>query len=543
MASRFAPVELRVDLSALDARDRKALAYLVRAAQALDGVYLRQVWPGNGALLVRLAADTTPLGRARLHAFLFNKGPWSELDGASSFIDGVGSRPPAGNFYPPDMSKEAIDRWLHLLDEKDRKDASSFYTVIRRAPDGGMRVVPYSVEYQGELARAASLMREAAAVTTSPTLRKYLDTRAAAFLSNDYYESDLAWMNLDGIIEPTIGPYEVYEDRFYNAKAAFEAFLCVRDDAETQKLERLGAELQGLEDTLPEDPSLRHSKVGALSPIRVVDEIFASGDANHGVQTAAFDLPNDERIATEKGTKRVMLKNVQQAKFDKVLVPIARIALAPADRKNVSFDAFFTHILMHELMHGLGPSTIAVAGAKGVKPRSSTVRAELQDLFSAIEEAKADVTGLWALQQLVDAGKLDKSLEKTMYVTFLAETFRSVRFGTGEAHGQGVALQIAWMLSHGAFRVAADGTFSVDAAKARTAVAELAHELLEIEGHGDRAAAQKLLDGGYLLAPEVKRVIEKLKDVPVDVEPRFVTADELVGDSPSTTTAKQGGRR
>ncbi len=219
--------------------------------------------------------------------------------------------------------------------------------------------VPYSVEYQGELALAASLLREAAGLTAQPTLKAFLNARADAFISNDYYASDVAWMELDASIEPTIGPYEVYEDEWFNFKAAFEAFITIRDEAESKKLQVFGAELQGLENALPIDPALRNPKLGALAPIKVVNVVFTAGDANRGVQTAAFNLPNDERVVKEKGTKRVMLKNVQEAKFKMALEPIAKVALPEAQQKNVSFDAFFTHILMHELMHGLGPHNIS----------------------------------------------------------------------------------------------------------------------------------------------------------------------------------------
>ncbi len=266
-------------------------------------------------------------------------------------------------------------------------------------------------------------------------------------------------MELDGAIEPTIGPYEVYEDEWFNFKAAFEAFITVRDEAETKKLQAFSDHLQELEDNLPIDPSLRNPKLGALAPIRVVNEIFAAGDGNRGVQTAAFNLPNDERVVKEKGTKRVMLKNVQDAKFKLVLLPISKIALPPADQAKVSFDAFFTHILMHELMHGLGPHNITVGG------RQTTVRQELKETYSTIEEAKADVSGLWALRQLADQKQLDPAIAKTMYTTFLASAFRSIRFGLNEAHGRGIAIQLNYFLDAGAFKVRPDGTFTVDEAK------------------------------------------------------------------------------
>ena len=295
-------------------------------------------------------------------------------------------------------------------------------------------------------------------------------------------------MELDASIEPTIGPYEVYEDEWFNFKAAFEAFITIRDEAESKKLQVFGAELQGLENALPIDPALRNPTLGALAPIKVVNVVFTAGDANRGVQTAAFNLPNDERVVKEKGTKRVMLKNVQEAKFKMALEPIAKVALPEAQQKNVSFDAFFTHILMHELMHGLGPHNISVGG------RQTTVRQELKETYSAIEEAKADVSGLWALKQLADQGKVDKAIAQTMYTTFLASSFRSIRFGVNEAHGRGIAIQLNYFLDQGAFVVAADGRFTVDEAKMTAAVTSLTRDIMTLQAEGSYQKAKALID-------------------------------------------------
>jgi hypothetical protein len=253
----------------------------------------------------------------------------------------------------------------------------------------------------------------------------------------------------------------------------------------------------------------------------VVNEVFCAGDANHGVQTAAYNLPNDERIEKLKGTKRVMLKNVQEAKFKTVLLPIAKVALSTADQANVAFDAFFTHILMHELMHGLGPHYVGGPAGK------ATVRAALEDTYSALEEAKADISGLFAMQLLVDKGVLPKAMERTMYTTFLASAFRSIRFGVSEAHGRGQALQLNWLVDRGAFTVAADGTFAVDAGKVKEGVQSLTRELMTVQGTGDRARAQKLLAELGVVRPPVKKVLDRLGKVPVDIAPRFVTADKL----------------
>ncbi|MGD9906529.1 MAG: hypothetical protein AB7U83_23935, partial [Vicinamibacterales bacterium] len=372
------------------------------------------------------------------------------------------------------------------------------------------------------LALAAAHLQAAADLTTQPTLKAFLQTRATAFLTNDYYDSDEKWMELDASIEPTIGPYEVYEDEWFNYKAAFEAFVTVKDAVESDKLQQFAAALQSIEDALPIDPAYRNPKLGALAPIAVVNTVFSAGDGNRGVQTAAFNLPNDERVIREKGSKRVMLKNNQQAKFDMVLLPIAQVALAPADRANVAFDAFFTHILMHELVHGLGPHGITVDG------RATTVRQELKDTYSAIEEAKADIAGLFALQFLIDQGQLAKDMERTMYTTFLASAFRSIRFGISEAHGRGQAVQLNYLLDQGAFTVNADGTFAVAAERIKAAVTALTRDIMTLQARGDYAAARTMLDTLGIIRPQTQAVLDRLTDVPVDIAPRFPSAEALL---------------
>jgi hypothetical protein len=525
--AQYAPVDITADVSALPETETRALAQIIRAAQLLDGLFLEQIWAGNPAMLTQLAGDVSPAGRSQLHYFLINKGPWDRLDHNKAFVTGAAAgllpaeKPPQGNFYPADATREEVDRWFAGLSTSARAAATGFFSVIRRGPDGRLMNVPYNVAYQNTLVQAAGYLRAAAEATTQPTLRAFLSGRADAFLSNDYFASDMAWMELDASIEPTIGPYETYEDEWFGYKAGFEAFVTVRDEAETQKLAVFSRELQGLENALPIDPALRNPQLGALAPIRVVNVVFSAGDANRGVQTAAFNLPNDDRVIKEKGSKRVMLKNTQQAKFDKVLMPIAQVALSAADRSNVTFDAFFTHILMHELMHGLGPHQTRGAG-------SQAVRIALKDAYSAIEEAKADISGLWALRQLADKGTISADIAKAMYDTFLASAFRSIRFGLNEAHGRGIALQLNYLLDRGALVVNADGTFAVVEDKMRDAVTALTRDLMTLEADGNYAGAQDLLKRMVVIRPEVQKVLDQLTNVPIDIEPRFTAAEALL---------------
>jgi len=518
--ARFAPTVLTANTARLNAKDKLALTKIIEAAKLLDPLFLRQVWSGNAALEAKLLADKSAVGRQRLHYFYINDGPWSRLDSNEPFIDGVPKeKPPQAAAYPDDMTRDEFNSWVQGLSEADKQKATGFFYVIRRGSDGKLTMVPYSQAYREYLEPAAKLLHEAAALATNATLKNFLNKRADAFGTDDYYESDVAWMDLDAPIDVTFGPYETYEDELFSYKASFEAYVTLRDDAESAKLAKFSQYLQELENNLPMDPSYRNPKLGAASPIRVVNEVYASGEGNNGVQTAAFNLPNDERVVKEKGSKRVMLKNVQDAKFNKTLIPISRVVLQPTDRASLSFDSFFTHILCHELMHGLGPHNITVGG------QQTTVRKQLKELYSAIEEAKADMTGLWALQYMIDHNTIEKSMERTLYITYLASMFRSVRFGITEAHGKGVAMQFNYLVDEGAIKYdEKSGTFSVDHAKFKVGVTKLTHDLLTLEAEGSYEKAKAILDKFAVIRPPMQSALDKLKSVPVDIEPVFPLA-------------------
>ncbi len=517
---RFAPTTLTANTSNLSVGDRQALAKIIEAAKLFDPLFLRQVWNGNDELHKKLQADKSLQGRQRLHYFLINDGPWSRLDGNEPFIAGVPKeKPPHANFYPDDITKDEFNSWLASLPDAEKEKATGYFYAIRRDASGKLMSVPYSQEYREFLDPAAKLLREAAALTTNASLKDFLTKRADAFASNDYYSSDVAWMDLKGPIDVTIGPYETYEDELFGYKAGFEAYVTLTDVAESAKLEKFSEQLQELENNLPMEARYRNPKLGASAPMRVVNEVFASGEGNNGVQTAAFNLPNDERVVKEKGSARIMLKNVQDAKFSKVLVPITRVVLSPAQQRAVAFDSFFTHILMHELMHGLGPHNINVGG------QATTVRLQLKELYSSIEEAKADVTGLWALQFLLDKGVIEKQMQRTLYTTYLASMFRSVRFGLTESHARGVAMQFNYFTDEGAIKYdASTRKFSIDNTRIRAAVTKLTRELLTIEAEGSYEKAKAILDKYSLIRPEMKGALDSLTDVPVDIEPIFPLA-------------------
>ena len=340
MMARYAPVEIRTDISGLSQGDRQALAKLIEAARLVDDIFLTQLWSGNQALYASLKKDATPLGKARLDYFWLNKGPWSDLDDYAAFVPGAPPRKlPGADFYPEDMRREEFEAWVKTLPEGVQRQAEGFFTVIGRNGARQLTITPYSEAYRVDLARAAKLLHQAAALTDNESLRRFLNLRAEAFLSNDYYASDVAWMDLDAPLDITIGPYETYNDEIFGYKAAYEAYVNLRDDRETDRLKSFASHLQEIEDHLPIEPRYRNPKLGASAPIRVVNEILAAGDGAHGVRTAAYNLPNDERVVHEKGSKRVMLKNIQEAKFHTILEPIA--AACSARRGTGRFELRF----------------------------------------------------------------------------------------------------------------------------------------------------------------------------------------------------------
>lgn len=534
MSARYAPVDLTADTAHLSAGDRQAIAKLVEAAKLVDVLQLRQRWSGNEALWAALKKDKSKLGQARLNYFWINKGPWSVLDGHASFMPasyaGIAipaHKPLAGNFYPQGATKATLESWMNALPADDKQQAQWFFTTIRAGKDGKYATVKYSDEYKAELRQLAKLLDEAAAATDNASLKKFLTLRARAFLDNDYLQSDFAWMDLDSPVDITIGPYETYNDELFGYKAAFEAYVNIRDQGETQKLNFFAQHMQELEDNLPLDAQYRNPKVGALAPMVVVNQVYGAGDGNMAVQTAAYNLPNDERIISARGSKRVMLKNVQEAKFKATLTPISKLVLAPEAQQDVDFNSFFTHILAHEIMHGLGPHATQVDG------KASTPRQDLKETYSTIEEAKADITGLFALRYMMDKGQLTSTLgqgelaERKLYNTFLASGFRTLHFGLTDSHARGMAIQMNYILDKGGFVSLGDGRFGVDFGKIKQAVIDLDREFLTIEATGDYARAQALMTKYVVIRPEVQVALDKMKAVPNDIRPDFVTARAL----------------
>ena len=512
---QFVPTDLAADISSLSEIDREVLVDLLSAARLMDEIFLRQVWVGNPAMRKRLEAEAET---NTLEYFRVNFGPWDRLAELEPFI-GDTPHPPGAGYYPVDMSKEEFDAWIET--HPDQKEAFvSLHTVIRRQDDE-LLAIPYSQAYTEWLEPAAEYLRSAAAKTDNDSLRTYLELRAEAFATDDYYASDMAWMDLNSPVEITIGPYEVYEDKLFGYKAAFEAFVTVDIPAESAALARYKEMLPYLERNLPIDDEHKNLDRGTESPIRVVDEVFVGGDSKAGVQTLAFNLPNDEKVREAKGSKKVMIRNVLRAKFDKILTPIAERVLAPEDAERIAFEAFFNEALHHELSHGLGPGKLTLDG------RDTEVRLELKDLYSVMEEAKADVMGIYNILALIEMGEMSEDLLDSLAPTYVAGLFRSARFGVTEAHGQGTVSQFNYLLETGALEVKESGRFHAVPEKFPGALRELLNIMLMLQATGDYEGTKEFLDAYGYPSEALLAAIDRLDGVPVDIRPRYPTTEAL----------------
>ena len=515
---RFAPTELRADLSSLTGEDRQVLGELVRAGRLMDEIFLRQVWVGNPEMRSRVERYDGPDAEPAREYFAINFGPWDRLDEMEAFLGDM-EHPEGAGYYPVDMTKEEFESWIAEHPE-DADAFRSLTTVIRRGEEG-LVAIPYSTEYAEWLEPAAEHLRQAAETTSNETLARFLRTRADAFFSDDYYESDVAWMDLASPVEVTIGPYETYEDGLFGYKAAFEAFVTVDVPAESAKLEGYKSELPWLERNLPIPDEHKNFDRGTESPIRVVDIVFTGGDTKSGVQTIAFNLPNDERVREEKGSKKVLLRNIIEAKYEKILVPIGERVLVEDQIPNLSLGAYFDEVLHHELSHGLGPGKITKDG------RETEVRLELEELYSTIEEAKADVMGVYDILALVGEGKMSEDLLRTLPPTYLAGLFRSARFGVHEAHGQGVVAQFNYLQEKGALEVTGEGRYRIVEDRFPGAIRDLLRELLMLQAEGDYEGTARFLETYGKPSEPLLAALGRLEDVPVDIDPVYPQAQEL----------------
>lgn len=499
-AGEFAPFKLTTDLSVLTEKEKQMLPLLFEAAALMDDIFWKEAF-GDKEILLAGKTDSS------LVKFLeINYGPWERLNNNEPFLPEYGEKPAGACFYPIDMTKEEFDAW-------DNPEKTSLYTLIQRDEAGKLQAVPYHVAFKEEVEKAAGLIQQAAALAEDPGLKKYLEARANALLTDDYYASDIAWMEMkNNTIDFIIGPIENYEDHLYGYKAAHEAYILVKDKVWSERLVKYAAILPALQKALPCEAPYKNETPGFDSDMNVYDAVFYAGDCNSGSKTIAINLPNDEKVRAEKGSRKLQLKNSMQAKFDKILFPIAGQLIAEEQQKHVKFDAFFENTMFHEVAHGLGlGSTVN---------KTSTVREALKDAYTSIEECKADILGLWCVYQLNEMGELaDKDLMDN-FVTFMSGIFRSVRFGAASAHGKANMIHFYYFQEKGAFeRDVATGKYRVNFDKMKQAMFDLSNLVLTLQGDGDYAKATALIAEKGSIREELQKDLDRIAQagIPRDI--------------------------
>ncbi len=494
----YAPVKLIADLSQLSDSDRQVIPLLIEAAKIMDTLFWLQSYGNPDSLLNNITDPTTK------KFVMINYGPWDRLNGDTSFIAGIGKKPETANFYPADMTKEELDK-------SNVKDKDGQYSIIRRDSTGKLYSIPYHVAYKEPLQRAAALLKQASQLATEPEFKKYLALRADALITNIYTASDIAWMDMkNNSLDVIIGPIENYEDALYNRRNAYEAYVLLKDKQWSQRLEKYVAMLPELQQGLPVDAKYKAEKPGTSSQLAAYDILYYAGHSNSGGKTIAVNLPNDETLQQTKGTRRSQLKNAMQAKFDKIMQPIANEFIDPSQVTQVNFDAFFSNVMFHEVAHGLG--------IKNTVNGKGTVRNALQEQGSWLEEAKADILGLYMVSELVKKGELQGPIEN-YYTTFMAGILRSVRFGASSAHGKANMLAFNFFQEKGAFEKTKDGKYKVNYEKFTTAMNDLSNLILTLQGNGDKAGVAKLQAEKGIVKPELQADLDQLskKGIPVDI--------------------------
>ncbi len=503
--AQYTPVRLTAELGGLSDKERRMIPLLIEAAQVMDTIFWREVYPSRDSLLQSLKDDDV-----RRYLWL-NYGPWDRLDGNRPFVAGVGERPPGAEFYPHDVTKEDLE--AAAKSSSAGAALRSHYTLVRRDSSGNLTAIPYHQAYAEPLKQAVAKLREAAALAEDPGLRRYLDLRARALETDDYQASDLAWLDMkQNAIDVVIGPIETYDDALFGYKAAHEAYVLIKDKEWSARLARYAILLPELQRGLPVPAAYKRETPGTDSDLNAYQVIYYAGEANAGGKTIAINLPNDEQVQLKKGTRRLQLKNAMQAKFDRILRPIASELIVQQQQANITFDAFFSNIMFHEVAHGLG--------IKHTIDGKRTVRDALKEQAGALEEGKADVLGLHLVTQLVDRGELKNVSLDDSYVTFLASIFRSVRFGASDAHGRANAAQLSYFLEHGGCsRDSATGRYRVNTVKMRAATDSLAGQILRFQGDGDYEGAKRFMETQAVVPNDLRSALDGLaaKGIPVDV--------------------------
>lgn len=506
----FALVELKSDISHLSDKEKQMLPYLFEVAQIMDDIFWQQAVGDKDEFLKGITDEA-----AREFAKI-NYGPWERLNGNEPFISGFQSKPLGAQFYPIDMTKDEFENF-------EAPDKDGLYTVIRRTADGKLESVPYHVAYKEQTEKAANLIRKAAELAEDEGLKKYLELRADALLTDDYFESDLAWMSMKtNKIDFVVGPIENYEDALFGYKTAHEAFVLIKDIDWTAKIGRFAALLPELQKSLPVEPQYKSEVPGMDSDLGVYDAIFYGGDCNSGSKTIAINLPNDPKVHLEKGSRKLQLKNAMKYKFDKILQPISDILIDESQRANVKFDAFFENVMFHEVAHGLG--------IKNLVNGQGTVRSALKDRYNALEEGKADILGLYMVSQLAKMGEIEKSDMMDNYVTFVAGIFRSVRFGVASSHGKANMVCFYYLQERGAFeRNPETGTYKVNYDKMTEAMNELAKDILTYQGNGDYEGVTKLFNEKAVIGEQLNADLKRVAEANIPRDLRYSQGKEIFG--------------
>jgi len=503
--AKYTTVRLTADVSRLSANERRMLPLLIDAAREQDGIYWRQAYGDREALLARVADP-------EMRRFVeINYGPWDRLEGDEPFLPGVGAKPAGAAYYPADMTKEEFER--AVAGGGARADSlRSLYTLVSRDAAGALVATPFSRAYADANRRTAEKLRAAAALAEDAGLKRYLTLRADALLDDRYQASDLAWMDMkSNTLDVVIGPIETYEDQLFGYKASNEAYVLIKDQDWSRRLSRYVSMLPALQRGIPVDPRYKQETPGAESDLNAYDVVFYAGQANAGSKTIAINLPNDEQVQLQKGTRRLQLKNAMRAKFDKILMPISQELIAADQLPMVTFDAFFGNVMFHEVAHGLG--------IKNTVNGRGTVREALKERAGSLEEGKADILGLYMVQQLNRQGELRGEDIRSNYVAFLASLFRSIRFGASSAHGRANVAAFNYMQAKGAFTRGADGKYRVDFPRMEAAMNALAQDILVMQGNGDYAAVGQFTEQYGKVSPQLQADLDRLgsRGIPVDI--------------------------
>ena len=500
LANQYAKVTLTTDISHLSDNEVKMLDLLFEAGKIMDAIYWTENLGGDKDEFLSKITDPN----ARIYAEI-NYGPWDQLDNRRIFIPGYGEKPAGAGFYPTDMTKEEFEAW-------ENPDKTSQYTIIRRDEKGNLQAIWYHDYFKKQINRAADLLMTASEYAADKEFADYLKLRSKALLSDDYYYSDMAWMDVrNNNVDFVVGPIENYTDGLFGYKAAHESFILIKDQEWTKKLSRYVALLPELQTKLPVDPKYKQEKPGSDADLAAYDVVYYGGDCNMASKTIAINLPNDERVQLQKGTRKLQLKNAMAAKFDKIVVPISNVLVAPEARQNVKFDAFFANVMFHEVAHGLG--------IKNTLDGKGTVRHALKEQYSAIEEAKADILGLFLVTKLSEMGEYTNTTMEENYTTFMAGIFRSVRFGAASAHGKANMIEFNYLANEGAFTRDANGLYNIDFPKMKLAVEKLGGAILKAQGDGDYEFVKNWIATDGVIKPELQADLDKLagSGIPKDI--------------------------